>query len=84
MTAVKGILNGHPFRATLEPDKVNKKMRQAAGIEVGDVVSLEVMSIDKESEPRIPIDLRKALAAGPAAPRRQRNARCRKATRVLL
>jgi hypothetical protein len=74
MTTVEGVLNGHPFRAALEPDgqkshwlKVNKKMRKAAGIEAGDVVSLEIMSVEKESEPRIPIDLREALAATPAA-----------------
>jgi hypothetical protein len=74
MTTVKGIINGHPFRATLEPDgqkshwlKVNTKMREAAGVEVGDVVPLEILSVGKEPEPRIPVDLRKALAAAPEA-----------------
>jgi hypothetical protein len=70
MTTVEGIINGHPFRATLEPDgqkshwlKVNKKMREAAGVEVGDAVPLEILSVSKEGEPRVPVDLRKALAA---------------------
>ena len=74
MTTVEGILNGHPFRAALEPDgqkshwlKVSNKMREVAGIEVGDLVSLQITSVEKESEPRTPQDLRKALAATPAA-----------------
>ena len=74
MATVEGIINGHPSRATLEPDgqkshwlKVNKKMREAAGAEVGDVVPIEILSVGKEPEPRVPVDLRKALAADPEA-----------------
>ncbi len=74
MTTVKGTINGHPFRATLEPDgqqshwlKVNKQMREAADADVGDVVTLENMSAGKEPEPKVPADLRKALAAAPKA-----------------
>src|ERR1700736_364364 len=74
MTTVEGIINGHPFRATLEPDgqkshwlKVNTKMREAAGAEAGDVVPIEILSVGKEPEPRVPVDLRKALAAAPEA-----------------
>jgi hypothetical protein len=74
MTTVTGIFNGHPFRATLEPDghkshwlRVNRKMREAAGAEVGDVVALEIISVGKQPEPRVPADLRKALAASAAA-----------------
>ena len=74
MTTVEGTINGHPFRATLEPDgqkshwlKVNKKMREAAGAEIGEVVPLEFLSVEKEPEPRVPADLRKALAAAPKA-----------------
>lgn len=74
MTTVEGTINGSPFRATLEPDgqkshwlKVSRKMREAAGAEVGDVVPLEIMSVGKEPEPRVPADLRKALAAAPNA-----------------
>lgn len=70
-TTVEGTLNGSAFRATLEPDgqgghwlKVDRKMRQAAGAEVGDVVRLEIAPVapDQEPEPRVPADLRKALA----------------------
>ena len=74
MTTVNGIINGSPFRATLEPDgqrshwlKVNRKMREAAGADVGDVVTLEIMSAEEEPEPSVPADLRKALAAAPKA-----------------
>ena len=73
-TTVEGTINGYPFRATLEPDgqqghwlKVNKKVREAAGAEAGDVVSLEIMPVEKEPEPQVPADLRKALAAVPKA-----------------
>lgn len=74
MTTGKGTINGYPFRATLEPDgqrshwlKVNRKMREAAGADVGDVVTLEIISAGEEPEPRVPADLRKALAAAPKA-----------------
>ena len=72
--SVKGVMNGHPFRATLEPDgqrghwlKVNKAIREAADAKVGDVVTLEFAPVDEEPEPRIPADLRKSLAAAPEA-----------------
>ncbi|MGH8544154.1 MAG: YdeI/OmpD-associated family protein [Gammaproteobacteria bacterium] len=74
MTTVEGTINRYPFRATLAPDgqrshwlKVTRKMREAAGAEVGDVVTLEIMSAEKEPKPRVPADLRKALAAAPRA-----------------
>lgn len=74
MTTVEGTINGFPFRATLEPDgqkshwlKVNSKMREAAGAEVGDVVTLEIAQAQEELEPQVPADLRKALAAAPKA-----------------
>jgi hypothetical protein len=74
MTTVEGLINGHSFRATLEPDgnkshwlKVNMKMREAADVEVGDIVPLEILAVGKEREPRVPVDLRKALAAAAEA-----------------
>ena len=74
MTTVEGTINGFPFRATLEPDgqgshwlRVNRKMCEAAGADAGDVVSLEIAASGKEPEPRVPEDLRKALAAAPKA-----------------
>jgi hypothetical protein len=73
-TTVEGSINGHPFRATLEPDgqrshwlKVNRKMREGAGADIGDIVTLEINSAREELEPRVPADLRKALAAVPEA-----------------
>ena len=74
MASVEGTINGFPFRATLEPDgqrghwlKVNRKMREAAGADAGDVVTLEIAPMGEEPEPRVPADLRKALAAAPKA-----------------
>jgi hypothetical protein len=70
MTSVEGTFNGLAFRATLEPDgqgghwlKVDRKLREGAGAEVGDVVLLEIAPATEEPEPRVPADLRKALAA---------------------
>ena len=69
-TSVEGTFNGLAFRATLEPDgqgghwlKVDRKLREEAGAEAGDVVSLEIAPLAEEPEPKVPADLRKALAA---------------------
>ena len=74
MTTVEGTINGFPFQATLEPDgqkshwlKVDRKLREAAGADAGDVVTLEIAPAAEEPEPTVPADLRKALAA--AAPK---------------
>jgi len=73
-TPVEGTLNGHPFRATLEPDgqkshwlKVSGKLRKSAGAGEGDTVTLDIAPTAKEQEPRVPPDLRKAIAATPKA-----------------
>ncbi len=69
-TTVEGTLNGSPFQATLEPDgqgghwlKVERKLREAAGAQVGSIVALEIAPVAEEPEPKVPADLRKALAA---------------------
>src|SRR3989441_7061232 len=74
MTTVEGTLNGFPFRAALEPDgqrshwlRVNRKMREAAGADAGEVVTLEVAPSGEEPDPREPADLRLALAGAPKA-----------------
>lgn len=74
MVTVDGTLEGYPFQATLEPDgqgshwlKVDKVLKEAAGVAVGDTVALEVAPVEVEPEPKVPPDLRKALAAHPAA-----------------
>jgi hypothetical protein len=71
---VEGRINGCPFQARLEPDgqlghwlKVDRTLRSAAGAKVGDVVEVELAAADPEPEPALPLDLRKALAASPAA-----------------
>ena len=73
-TPVEGTLNGHSFRATLEPDgqqshwlKVERKLREAAGADAGEVVTLEIGPPAQEPEPKVPTDLRRALAAAPKA-----------------
>jgi hypothetical protein len=74
MTSVEGTINGFPFQATLEPDgqkshwlKVDRKMREAADVDVGDVVTLQIAPAAEQLESKVPADLRKALAAAPKA-----------------
>lgn len=74
MVTVDGTFEGHAFQATLEPDgqgghwlRVTRAMREAAGADVGETVELALVPVAEEPEPRIPADLRKALAAVPAA-----------------
>lgn len=73
-TTVDGTINGHRFRATLEPDgrlshwlRVSGALREAAGADIGDVVELELTPAEQEPEPEIPSDLRAALTANPEA-----------------
>lgn len=77
MVSVEGTINAVPFRATLDPDgegghwlKVSHSLRKKAGATIGDSVTLELTPIppDKEPEPKVPPDLRKALAAIPGPP----------------
>lgn len=74
ITMVEGMINSIPFRIALEPNgkgtsclRVNKTMREAAGADAGDTVTVEITRIGEEPEIRAPMDLRKALAADPAA-----------------
>ncbi len=74
MTAIEGTINGAPFQTTLEPDgqkshwlKVDRKLSEAAGAHAGDVIMLEIAPAAEEPEPKVPADLRKALAT--AAPK---------------
>jgi len=73
-TTVDGTINGCRFQATLEPDgqlshwlRVNKELRDAAGADIGDVVTIEIMPVEEEPEPGIPSDLLAALTANPEA-----------------
>src|SRR5216110_2411769 len=74
MTAIEGTINGVAFQAALEPDgqkshwlRVDRKLSKSAGAEAGDIVTLEIAPAGKETEPEVPTDLKKALAA--AAPK---------------
>ena len=74
MTPIEGTINGVRFQTVLEPDgqkshwlKVDRKLGEAAGVEAGDMITLEIAPAAKEPEPKVPADLRKALAA--AAPK---------------
>ena len=74
MTAIEGTINGFPFQATLEPDgqkshwlKVDRKLSKSASADAGDIVTLEIAPAGKDTEPEVPTDLRKALAADPKA-----------------
>ena len=73
-TSIEGTLDGHAFQATLEPDgqlshwlRVNAALLDAAGVAIGDDVTLEIRPVAREPEPELPSDLRAALAAAPEA-----------------
>ena len=74
ITAIEGSINGFPFQAMIEPDgqkshwlKVDRKLSTSAGADVGDIVTLEIAPAGKDTQPEVPPDLKKALAA--AAPK---------------
>ena len=61
-TKVEGTINGHPFRAPLEPGtsgghwlRVNKAMLKGALADTGDTVKLAILG--PEPEPTVPADL---------------------------
>ena len=70
ITAIDGTINGVPFQAVLEPDgqkshwlRVDRKLSKEAGVNAGDVVTLDIAPAANDTEPEVPADLRKALAA---------------------
>jgi hypothetical protein len=74
LVTVEGALAGHTFQATLQPDgdgghwlRIDKALRERAGVAAGDTVALEIAPVADEPEPKVPADLRKALAADAAA-----------------
>lgn len=74
MVTVDGTLEGHAFQATLEPDgqgshwfKVEKAVREAAGVAAGDSGAFTLTPVEKEPEPKVPADLKEALAGNAAA-----------------
>jgi Bacteriocin-protection, YdeI or OmpD-Associated/Domain of unknown function (DUF1905) len=74
LTTVEGTMNGFPFRAALEPNgkgshwlPVSKAMRDAAGANFQDSLTLEITRAGEEPEVWVPMDLRKALAVADRA-----------------
>lgn len=74
MVTVDGLLEGQAFQATLEPDgqgshwfKIEKTLREAAGVAAGESAAFEISPVEKEPEPKVPADLKQALAANAAA-----------------
>jgi bifunctional DNA-binding transcriptional regulator/antitoxin component of YhaV-PrlF toxin-antitoxin module len=70
---VRGTVNGHPFRTTVAVYGgtfylgFRREVREAAGIEVGDRVAIELVRDEKPREVVVPADLAAALARDPAA-----------------
>ncbi|MEO5565954.1 MAG: YdeI/OmpD-associated family protein [Luteimonas sp.] len=74
MTSVEGTVDGHAFQTTLQPDgqgshwlKMPKALREAAGADVGGTVVFEIAPVEKEPAPKVPGDLREAMASNAAA-----------------
>ena len=74
MTLVEGTINGFRTKIVLEPDgmgshwfRVTSGLREAAGIEAGDTVTMAVEPSKAWPEPEVPADLNKALASDPQA-----------------
>jgi hypothetical protein len=62
------------LRATLEPDgqlshwlRVDEELLETAGVNIGEIVTFEIMSVAQEPEPEMPSDLQEALAVAPEA-----------------
>jgi hypothetical protein len=70
--AVQGTINGHEFRAVLEPDgsfghwmSVDRQLQQTASVSAGDTARLEIEPTKGWPEPSVPQDLEAALTAAP-------------------
>jgi hypothetical protein len=71
---VEGTINGHAFRALLQPDgqkshwlNVTPALLKGAAARAGEDVTLAITPSATEIETRVPADLRKALASAPKA-----------------
>ena len=74
MTLVEGTINGSRCKIVLEPDgkgshwfRVDSGLREAAGIDAGDTVTMTVEPSKEWPEPEVPADLNQALASDPQA-----------------
>jgi hypothetical protein len=70
---VRGTVNGHPFRTTVAVYDgtpylgFRREVREAAGIELGETVTIELERDDEPREVAVPDDLAAALAVDPDA-----------------
>src|SRR5579863_9216368 len=70
---VRGTINGFPFRSSLMPMDgchgmcVNKTMRDGAGVEAGDTVSIVMERDEGERTVEVPLVLKKELAKSKTA-----------------
>jgi hypothetical protein len=71
---VEGTINGFRFKTALEPDgkgshwfRVDETLLKAAGADTGDTVMLAIEPTKEWPEPKVPADLKKALAVVPQA-----------------
>lgn len=69
MTMVEGVINGFPFQAALEPDgkrshwfKLDETLLKGAKAKAGDTVNIAIEPTKEWPEPKVPLDLKKALA----------------------
>jgi hypothetical protein len=74
MVMVAGTVNGHSFQAPLEPDgvgshwlKVEPAMSKTIKADVGDTLKLVIEPMKEWPEPKVPADLKSALATIPLA-----------------
>jgi hypothetical protein len=74
MALVEGTINGVHTKIVLEPDgkgghwfRVDSGLREAAGIDAGDTVTIAVEPSKAWPEPEVPADLNEALASDPQA-----------------
>ncbi len=70
--SVMGKINGHEFRAVLEPDgrwshwiRVTEDMKERANVQAGDTVNVELTNQAVWPEPNVPKDLKVALNTAP-------------------
>ena len=68
---VDGTINGFHFQAALEPDgkgshwfRVNKTVREPAA-DTGDTVTLAIEPVREWPQPKVPVDLKKAMVSAP-------------------
>ena len=73
-TTVVGTLDGRPFQVTLEPDgqlshwlPIDHALLETTDAKIGDTITVELASVEREPEPELPEDLERALAGAPGA-----------------